>query len=141
MKKKVFLAAVSVLCAISLYNALMHWRGYVGQIRQTSAKAMSLAETETAGAALRVEKELGGLKPVVEALAGALGAGQVRLDGVSGRLREIVAENPGVYGAGVASIPHIHDPDYRRSSPYYVRGSSGRAGEALQLFAAPFYFV
>jgi hypothetical protein len=134
------MAIVSALSVISLFTAAVLFYTYFHELRRAEQEAIQVAEAEAARSARRIETSFAQLKPVVDALAKDLGEGSLRLESVAGRLRTILSGHSGVSGIGVATVTRRHDPEFRRSSPYYVRGGDGKFREdAITLFSVPVY--
>lgn len=140
VRNKIYRAVVSALSVISLLVALVQSYAYVRELRRAEQEGILAAETEAARCAGRIETSLAKLKPEIESFARDLGAGRLRFESSAEKLRSIAAGNPGIFGIGVAMVTRRHDPEFRRSSPSYVRGSSGPGeADAIPLFSVPVF--
>ena len=73
----------------------------------------------------------------ITTVATQLSTGQLPRSQILPRLKQILKTSSHLSAIGVAFIPHLHSPEARRQSPYYISKSSQPSTDSLQLFLTP----
>lgn len=83
------------------------------------------AENLTTSIVLKVEKVLGSIEKVPLNFAKIIESSNYSKEELLGILRQVVANNPEIYGTALAFEPYYYDSTQKYFSPYYCRDSTG----------------
>ncbi len=111
-------ASLSVLGLI-LFSSL--WFQYLNNKEQAIQVAKTNASLITSHSAEDIDTLLTAITPLADSLANDLSGGEVSQAGLLPRLRQILENNTGIRGAGIAFAPHQYDKDIRLFAPMFVR--------------------
>lgn len=116
---------IVILAALCfLLFAGLGWRNRT-LAERASHQAVEDAALQARGATLEISHALDKLVPVNIALSEDLTSGRLAKEDIPERLKRDKAQNPVIFGLGVAYTPYSYDPNIRLYAPLYVNGEGG----------------
>lgn len=132
------------LCVCGFLLSLFLILNYLNDRERIIEEARGHCANEVDRASKKINKEMSAIKPVSENIARDLSNGVLTKENLVERLYWELENHPNIFGIGVAYVPWVGDPRFRKISPYYVTRTGDRNirnYDIIQLFTTSFHSI